>query len=388
MKKYLRFTCTTCKRFIDKPVDNQRVTPDKCTITLNCQGRLVPIEYRSNAEIATDPEVGVTDWYPRNRTPVATATISDATFINTSTGVYQQLVIGVPLASPPTDTATAALTLQLRSDTPKNYKQYTYRFETTFQNVAGVEAGVEKKTLKFTAYGLNPDIVEVYVNGVKREMGVNVDDYQLYDGTISSLIPPNMVVFNTPVSLGGVTQVDIIVSKAQLLDTTALNFFRNIDSEPRKDKGAWENVSYYDRLLAGVWTRFYLFTCDVLNNLALNPNTIMVPSAPLAVTDVPPVPSVPLSQIYLLLARQPYTKVDRYPDIQVPFDTFSLERDYFKYHNVEGVPTLEITDTALATFYPAARITKFDYEPTIKTPTAGNEEQIVVDGKVVVGPDE
>jgi len=384
MKKYQRLICTVCKRTKDAPVDNTRVVPDRCTITLNCQGRLVLTEYRSNAEIAVAPEVGITDWYPRNRTVTATVADTEPTLVNTSTGTYQQLVLGLALASPPTDAATAALQLTLRDDTPKNYRQYTYRFDTTFQNVAGVEDGLEKKTLRYTAYGVNPDLVEVYVNGVKKEQ---FTDYQLYDGTPSSTVPPNIISFNVPQTVSGTAQVDVIVSKAAVLNTTTLTFFRNTDNEARRDKGAWENVSYLDRLVGGVWKRFYLFTYDVSTSVDLTLNTIMIPSTPILVTDVVPA-SVQLSDSELLLARKPYTQLDRYPDIAAKLSDFSIERDFFKYHTVSGVPTLELTDTTLTTFYPPARLTKFQTELTIKTATAGVDEQVVKDGQVVVGPDE
>lgn len=389
MKRYLRHTCTVCKRFTDRLVDNVRVVPDKCVITLNCQGRLVPIEYRSNGEISTDPEVGVTDWYPRNRTPIAASTAPvEPPLLATSTGQFQQLVLAIPLVLPPADTATCTLELLQRSEAPTSFRQYTYRFETTFQNVGGVESGLEKKTLRYNAIGPNADVVEVYLNGVKQEIGLNPENYQLYDGVSPAL--PNMVFFNTPQTVAGVSQVDVIVSQAVPSTVSTLTFTRVIDDEARAGTGAWENINYVERLVGGVWTPMYLFSVDIEGTVDLTLNTVMVPNTDVLVDtngDTVSDTVVPLSTILVLLARQPYSQVDRYTSIAVPLDTFTFERDYFKYVAVDGVPTLQITETSLLTFYPPLRLTRYNTELTIQTALPGVEDQLVVDGDLIVGPD-
>lgn len=396
MKKYLRLGCNVCKRVIDKLVDNERVEPDRCTITLNCLGRLLPLEYRSNSEIATTPQVGVVDWYPRNQTPLTSTALQEPTLVNTSTGTKQQLILALELATPPRDlptpaSVTATLELNVRADTPKNFKQFTFRFETTFSAVSGVETATEKKTLRFTAYGIDPDLVEVFVNGIKQEQGLNPDQYQIYLGLPGS-IPPNTVVFNTPVALAGTTQVDVIVSKVAALTTRTLTFFKNRDNPARTNTGAWENVDSFSRFVGGTWRTFYIFTFDVLNTVDMDLNTIMVPSIDVMVLDDDGAgdviaTSVLLSSAFFMLARKPYTTLDRYPDICTRLDTLSTDRDYLKYHLVNNVATLEITETSIAALYPPARLVVFDPELTIKTPVAGYTEQIVIDGRVIVGPD-
>jgi len=382
MKKYLRLACTSCKRTVDKIVDNLRVIPDKCTITLNCQGRLLPVEYRSNAEIAVAPSTGTTDWYPRNETPVASIATSEPSFVNTSTGYTNQLVLAVELAAAPAPSATAQLTLNVRADTPKNYRQFTYRYDVGFTTVAGVETAVEKKTLRFTAYGSNPDLVEVYVNGVKQEQGLGATQYQIYDGANS--IAPNSIMFNAPVIVTSTTQVDVIVSKVQALAQNFLSFFKNVDNPARTTTGSWENVDSFTRLVGGSWKTFYIFTYDVLNNPDIALNTILVPTGDVMVSGSI---AVPLTSCYFMLAREPYSTIDRYPDISIRLDGLTTDRDYLKYHAVEKVAQLQATQTAIEAFYPPARLTKFDPEPTIKTSLAGETEQLVIDGKVIVGPD-
>jgi hypothetical protein len=293
-------------------------------------------------------------------------------------------VLAVQLASAPPPNATAQLTLNVRADTPKNYRQFTYRFDTSFSTVSGVETAIDKKTLRFTAYGANPDLVEVYLNGVKQEQGTNPDQYQIYDGQPTSLIPPNMVSFNTAVTVTGTTQVDVIVSKVQALSQNFLSFFKNVDNPARTTTGAWENVDSFTRYVGGSWKTFYIFTYDVLSTADIALNTILTPTGDVMVTGSI---SVPLTECYFMLARKPYTTLDRYPDVSIRLDGLTTDRDFLKYHLVAGVATLEITQTGVVAFYPPARLTKFDPELTIKTATSGVTEQLVIDGKVIIGPD-
>lgn len=384
MKKYLRFGCTVCQRTVDKQVDNVRVIPDKCTITLNCQGRLLPIEYRSNADIAVAPAVGIADWYARGKTVTPNAVDSTVVFIDTSTGSTRQLVLAVQLSAPPSVTATASLALNVRADTPKSYRQYSYRYDTNFSTVSGVETAIEKKTLRFTAYGVNADLVEVYLDGVQQTLGTGSTEFQVYDGANS--VPPNMISFNSPVIVSGTRQVDVIVSKVQAQAQNTLSFFKNIDNPARLSTGAWENVDSFTRFVGGSWKSFYLFTYDVSSTVDLDLNTVLTPSGSVLVNDTVST-AIPLSECYFMLAREPYSILDRYPDVSARLDVLTNDRDYLKFYPVNSIATLGITETALEAFYPPARLVKFTPELTIKTTLAGVTDQLVVDGKVIVGPD-
>ena len=384
MKKYVRLLCDTCQRTADRAVDNSRVTPDRCTITLNCQGRLFPVEYRSNGEITTAPKVGTTDWYPRGQTltSAGASAVRAPNFINTSTGSLKQVVLGVRLPSDPAPTAKATLNLASRAEKPKEYKQYIFRKSTEFSTISGVEDGISKKTLRFTAWGANPDIVEVYLNGAKAELGTAPDQFQVDDGSANPPAPSNTIKFNTPVLPVGTYQIDVIVSKAQASDVYTLEFTRN-QEDPNRN-GAWDNVSFVERFNGATWDKFFLFTLDLAEDTVLKKDSILFPEGSVFVDGAG---SVPLADCVMFLARKPFTKVDRYPDISVPLDTLGPDRDYFKYHLADGELALQVTDTSLQTFFPPSRVSKFDTEGTIKTIVAGNTEQLVVDGSVIVGPD-
>lgn len=384
MKKYLRLICDTCNRTIDRLVDNERALPDRCVITLSCQGRLFPVEYRSNSQITPAAQVGVVDWYPRGQTPTAGTSPQEPVLLDTSTGDFQQLVLALKLETPPADTQLAQLTLAIRSDTPKVFKQYVYQRDVQFTIISGTEDGIEKKTLKFQTWGPDADLVEVYLKGEKLEEGPGPDQFQVDNGTPSSPAPPNTVRFNTEVSPVGTYQIDVIVSKVRVDDSIQLQFHRNRDDPNRLETGAWENVSYIERFSGTAWEKFYLFTYDVKGNNDLTKDTILNP-----INDVvlPAVGTVARANAFFAIARKPFTQLDRYPDISAVLSTFGVDRDFLKYHETEGELRLELTETSLSTFFPPSRVIKFNPEKTIKVYTPGEDEQVVVDGKVIVGPD-
>lgn len=387
MKKYLRLSCTVCKRTVDKLVDNLRALPDRCTITLSCQGRLQPVEYRTDAQIASSPAIGITDWFPRGGVVVTPLTATEPAFIDTSSGQLQQLVLAIKLGAEPPLGSTALLTLQVRADVPKDFKSFIYRRDSEFSAISGVEDGVGQKTLQFRAWGPDPDLVEVYLNGVKLQVGTGPSDYQLDDGTPTPPAPSNTIRFNSPILPNGVFQVEVIVSKSPPVTTRELTFNRNGDGS-RLELGAWENVTRIERFSEVFGSQsFYLFTFDVKNNPVLTRNTIMFPSGLVFVDTGSEVLQVGLSDCLFLLSRAPHTKVDRYPDININLADLDAARDYLKYATVDGQLALTIAKTALSTSFPPAVVYKFIQEGTIKTPVPGETEQLTVDGTTVVGPD-
>ena len=389
MKKFLRVVCDTCFRFTDQQVDNTRVSIDKCTITLGCRGKLQPAAYVSNTQVTPAPKVGVTDWFPRNaQLFTKTSAQSEKKLIDTATGSMQQLVLAVPLSNQPISTDVAVLTLAARSDAPKSYRQYTYVFEAEFSSVSGVESGIAKKSLYFSVAGSDPDILEVYVNGVKMQRGAASDEYSIYDPNdpFSQNIPQNTIKFNTKITPNFPTQIDVIVSKAAQITGTQLVFERNKDDPARLAAGAWENVSAVQRFENGISTpkTLWLFTCDIADITNISLNSILYPIGTISINGSQ---QVPIADAQLLLAKKPYSAVDRYIDIYCQLANLQQDDNYLKYHIVGEIPTLEITESSLTTSYPPAKVLKFNTEKTIKTNLEGVENQLIIDGKLVIGPD-
>lgn len=388
MKKYLRLACSVCKRTVDRQVDNTRFAPDKCNITLKCQGRLLPVEYRSDGQIATSPEIGITDWYPRGTQATATTDAVPASFIDTSTGELQQLVLAVRLDAEPATGSTVAVTMETLAETPKAYKSFVFQRSSEFSTISGVESGVSQKTLKFKTWGSEPDQVSVLLNGVKLQEGTGPQDYQVDDGSPNPPAPSNTIKFNSAVLPVGTFQVEVIVSKAVAAITQTVIFNRNADNESRLSLGAWENVSHIERFsdVAGL-QRFYLFTFDVKSNAVLSRDTILFPTGNVFLSSGATSQIVSLSNCFFAMSRKPHLKVDRYPDISVYLSDLDPQRDYLKYAAVDGQLALSVTSTSLTTNFPPSSVVRFNPEGTIKVQVAGETEQIVVDGSVVVGPD-
>lgn len=373
MKKYLRLQCSVCLRTTDRLVDITHVTTDKCTITLQCSGVLSNVGYLSNGMITSTPEVGVLDWQARGTKTNLTAELHPEVLIDTSTGTLGQIVLAVR----GTSTAPVIVTLSQQTDAPKSFSQYIYRFENAFKTIAGVESGLEKKALRFGG----SDVVEVFVNGIKMEQGTAPENYQIYGETMKL---QNTVSFNEIISNPGVTQVDVVVSKAVPSTEVQVPFVRNTDDESRLLLGAWENVSALKVLEAdGAWTDWSLYSIDLdtLSTLIKLNSIFTVLSASQSGT------VVPLSNIKMVLARKPYSQLDRYINLCIPLSELNSSSSYLKYTAADRVPVLLATSTAITPNYPPFKVQKFNVERTIKTFLPGNSSQVIADTTVVIGPD-
>lgn len=379
MKKYLRVICSICNRSTDKLIDLQHAVPDRCTITLNCQGRLFPSQYISDAQITPIPATGTQDWYPRGT--VFSSPESSLELISILSGPNGQIVIGVLGAE---TASSVTLVFEARAETPKPFQQFTFRPTSEFTTIVGVEDGISKKLFKYDLSGGNPDIVEVYLNGIRQNRGTAPNEFKLFvDGGTEAAVP-NSIQFNSPVAVNsGISQVSIIVSKAQALGQFSIVFDRNI-STSAGSISAWSNVSSVVRntTLSNQQT-YTTFTFDLFEDSILSLNTVLYP-VQLFVNGTT---AVPLANAQFLLSRKPYSQLDRYLDIFVPLSLITGDRDYLKYEILDGSRIIQVTKTALVNSYPTAVLNKFQTEKPIKTPIAGNDEQIVIDGKIIVGPD-
>lgn len=395
-KKYVRVSCTVCLRTADRIYDPSRVVPDRCTITLRCQGRLFPVDYVSNAQITSLPAPGVEDWYPRNRSFAQGSSTQDVELINTASGSLAQVVLALRLTAAPPDSSLAMLTLKSRQDVPKAFKQFTYNREVSFTSISGADDTSSKKVLRYSTSGTDADIIEVYVNGVKLQQGTLPGEYQVFSGSGSSAAP-NSILFNSPVEVAATTQVDVIVSKQQVADTFKLGFIRNIDDDSRNLQEGWNNISHIDRIdETGTNARYYLFTLDLADqqlpvNLILSPvgNVFVYPTANDSVLPPPvaPIEVVPQTAALMLFCRAPYTKVDRYLSTVAQLSDLDENRDYLKLAPSNDDQLLLITKSSLKTIFPPMVPATFNQEKTIQTVSEGQSEQLVVDGSVIVGPD-
>jgi hypothetical protein len=220
MKRYVKLQCGVCDRTRDSLIDLKHYSTDKCTITLGCEGRLSPVGYTSDGSTLIGvPPAGLTNWYPRSYVPTGASALIATSLYDTATGAKRQLILAVSDAAigfVPSNSATIALNFVAEQQVAKDYRQYTYRKMGSFTTVNGVEDGLAKKVLRYTATGLNPDQVEVFIDGVKRTMGLGPEMYRVYDGSPGSPVPPNSVLFNSAIT-GVAPQVDVVVGHGKVL---------------------------------------------------------------------------------------------------------------------------------------------------------------------------
>lgn len=406
MKNFLRLTCSKCLRTVDRAINNSHYTPDKCTITFGCEGRLSPLMTLSNPTISVTPETGVKDWHPRqlkvtsvpepistSRTPTVNAAnvigINDG-LINVETGTLKQIILAVKASTTGRTTGlpdVCRVVFDIASDRPRDYKHFIFRTETEIVEIGASDPGLNPRPLRYNVAGTSPDVVEVRVNGVLRPRSSTLPDgYVLYDSPTSK-VAPNSILFNSPLPVLGRTQVDITVSKsAGATQQQVAPFKKQVGlDESRKSAGAFENVGQVEKFnaTAGVWELFDLYCMD-LDTSGLRLNTLMTP-APVQIES-----SVDFKSAFFLIARQPYTQVDRYSSMTVPLTNFSLdEKKFIKYYEDTQLKrtTIRVSVESLETVYPLLRFKTWQVERPIKTPVPGMTEQVTIDGNIIVGPD-
>ena len=325
------------------------------------------------------------NWKPRGSSAAGVG--SPATSVNfypTATGSNGQFVIAVSDASTgfkPSAAATLTLQLIAQPQVSNTFQQYTYRSTTTITTVSGVESGTSKKILR---YGLT-DIVQVFVNGVKYVNGPLPGQYQLYDGTPTSPVPPNTVLFNTPIT-GSSTQVDVIVTQPVAPTTQTIQLNRVISDESRVGLGAWEGVDAVVNQVTG--TRYSLFYCDFVDvvlpllNTPLRINT----SVESVIADGSSLAQVDLTQSFILLSRTAqFTSIDRERAVIIYLASL-VDANYLQAQLSLGTNSLLVTKTAITNIFPVLEVLSYNAKTLVLT-GASNTNGAEVLNTIIVGPE-
>ena len=348
---------------------------------------MIPVGYTNNGtNILPIPPVGSLNWKPRASKQVSGPAAVKPTFYDTSTGTKAQVILAVSdLSTGFTPSPAATLTLQLvaKQQVSRPFQQYTYKRTVTVSTISGVEDGVSRKILRYSPQ----DEVQVYVNGVKFVNGILPGQYQLYDGTNTSPVPPNTILFNTPVS-GTNTQFDIIVTQPVPVTRTTLSFTRMIADESRVGTGAWEGVDAVRNQVTE--TRYSLFYCDFtssqlsLLNTALKVDT----TQPSILTDGLVFSQVQLSQSFLLLSRTAaYTSVDRERTVVILLSDLT-NTGYLQAQLTQGVGSLLVTKSAISDVFPVLEVLSYNEKQLVTTALgAGDVDGAEVLCATIVGPE-
>lgn len=381
MKKYVKLKCSVCERQKDQLIDSVHYKPDRCTITLGCEGRLSPIGFTSDGKtILSAPPTGASNWYPRGSTVTSTAALKSEALYDTSTGKKRQFVIAVQndqLGFAPGSLSTIKLDLDTEQQTAKDYRQYTYRKSVPFTSINGVEDGQAKKVLRYST----SDEVQVYLNGVKRDLGA---DYLLYDGTTTSAVPPNTVTFTSTIT-GTSNQVDIIVTQATPSTITTIELTRSIDDESRANSGAWEGIDYVKHKELGDWSLFY---CDFSEISTTLPIDVKLRFKEVSIKNTPTDEYSVINFACILLSRtKVYTPVDRQRAKWVPLYNLDADTGYLVIKMIEGERALLITESSAVDVFPILDLHRFGVHKLQTTNLIGNDDSAELDNQTINGPD-
>ena len=385
MKNYAKLKCTNCSRSIDQLVDTSHYVPNKCIITLGCEGRLEIQGYTDNGRtIIGVPESGVTNWVQRG------SSISDLTaanvqeFVSLSNGIKQQLVVAIKRDGT-TIEQNASLVVNLVSEnaSPKDYRKYTFRKFTPISILNGFEDSVEKKILRYNITGLTPDAIDVYVDGVKRVRGSGALEYMLSDGVNS--VPPNSISFNTPIS-GNPVQIDVVVTQPTVKTQVVLPFLKMRNDDSRSGFGTWEGVSFVKTFPEAIWDLFYCDLDEVVN-LPLNVKLRINGNAP-AVLSNGSIKTISSSNAAFLMSTSSlFTKVDRVKSVWIPFFTLVASNNYFTINVTDtNVKELTATKESVRDIFPLLEVSPFVAEPILTSNLSGNSSSIKPTSSFVIGP--
>lgn len=379
MKQYARYMCSTCFRSTDRLVETKRASIDKCSITFKCPGRMSIVGYLNNAMILPAVSSGLENWRPRWETKSTTNSAS-TDLIDTSSGKSGTLTLAVQLPSSTNDVSTVDVVFGQQDEKPKDYKQFMFRFDSTFQLISGVESGLEKKALRYAA----TDDIDVYVNGLIREEGTAATMYQRYNGVND--VPANTIKFNSPITdTSMINQVDVVISKAKATSAIRIPFSRNFENEADAKDSAWKNVRSVQILQDGVYTSYNLYHFDVISDAGsaapiLKKDSMLVPTS-ISMNNTP----IALSRALILFATKPYLHIDRRYTVCARLADLDQERDYLKFVVVNGSPQILITSTSITDVYPPIKANVFAQDPIITANSAG-VSQTNVNPTTINGP--
>jgi len=272
--------------------------------------------------------------------------------------------------------AELKVTFTTEQQTPNDYRQYTYRRSSSFTTVNGVEDAQAKKVLRYTT----ADQVDVYLNGVKREAGV---DYLLCDGTSTSAAPSNTVLFTFTVT-GSSNQVDVIVSQAASTSTVDIAFSRMVDNEARVGLGAWEGIDSVTSPVHGTWALFYF---DFSTNTSLKTDVKMLFSS-MELRNTPADPWIEVPRACILLSRTAvHTQVDRQRAKWIPILNLITNTEYLVIKLVNNERTLMVTESSAVDVFPVLDVVRLRVPTLMTTNLTGDSSAEELDNQIITGPD-
>lgn len=195
---YIIYKCETCARETERQLDARRPDPIRCTITLNCRGKMAQIGKRAIKKfLFPSTSSSLIDYRPRKGAPtiaqarleakqisltsasngvgltvaVVQHRVTDGnsvffTYAADGTEIITEIRTNASRFPFPSSTCGSVVLYELRPELVK-FKKYTYLIGTIVQSVRGADDSAERNNLRF----LTTENVKVYVNGVELPPG-------------------------------------------------------------------------------------------------------------------------------------------------------------------------------------------------------------------------
>lgn len=323
---YIVYKCNVCSRETEIALDGRRPDPSRCNITQHCRGKLERVGQRSTREFLFTPIVpGLPDFIPRGTTIVAAPklTVPNPITVQSASGAgiialsaIRSKVVGSSRVFYVIDENSAQFTLEtssLGTTLPTSSivravlfeisaellttTKYTYVVTGAVQVISGQDDSPESKSLRFTT----ANQISVYVNGV-------LIDPSGYDRSINDQITftPAIYESNNVVEVFVYKDVTTAITSSKQVTLEFKSLVPTITADLALRKlDAWGN--YGGATIEGA-ERLTLFCTDLT---LLDSNKSYGVAYFEAVSNTNQVRKIKTSEVFLLLAREPFAFRDK-----------------------------------------------------------------------------
>lgn len=298
------YKCTVCNKIKNIQNDPLRAVPNSCTITLGCSGSLNVLD--TQGKILPDSE---SNWVARGKDlQIASAPISEETTLM-SVSSSGALTIAVKMSDlVALNTPNLSVKFEQRRIESVKFTQFVFMNTTATNTISGKDSYGKNLRIDLTAFAEGR--VRVKVNGVHR------NDFTVIAGQNAS------VTFETTIAT--LSTVDIFVYLEKEVEGRTLTFVANYALSVNSLTGSWGNVKwiYLPDKITKAETKYWLFTSVSTGNIQ--------PSSYARLVEVV---GHELSNVEFLLAKKPFSHLDRYHlgtiraiDLESSFSVFASNR--------------------------------------------------------------
>jgi len=338
MSKFRKYQCDICRKTTEEVNDTKRVFLDKCDLTKGCRGTL---RFVSETDVKSGivnyqedviQNAGVSSLIPAQSLGEFITTLSQ---FSTSSASEVTLAVLRTGDAPENDDTITVVFNEIKNQS-KAFKEYVYSLKTPFSTISGKDDSAERKVLTFSSV----DDIQITINGT-------IVDSSLYTYQNNIITFDDVVVYNTFKSSD--LFVRVLVSAQNELVTRELEFRKTVQNLVT---GSWSNV---DSITVGANT-YDLFTCIDLTPLKINTRMTFLEARKNNDSQSIDLSSNPGNFLWILLANEPFTAVDRIETTVIDLEQVVSSTQYLKIVVKDGKRNLLCSSDAVKDIFPTIAI--------------------------------